>query len=171
MATKRKPKGVYNRNTPDWFSDEVGVAAAYVYAGGLGFTQFTTISLFNNDTAGRSLQVYFISAFWDGAAVILVDQVKGTFGAKVSDATPLSPALNAPPGQCWVQRTPGAAGAPNPDISTPIGAIGLGFASGGVGYGAPMFVVPQGNSLRFSNDMIAAEAGITFWYTYLTGSV
>jgi hypothetical protein len=167
VSTFRRPKGTYTRPTPDFFVNTLSFAGAYQPITGAGFQVFTTISLFNNDNTGRSLLVYFISAFWDGAAVIFSDLFQGTFGSLAATATPVNPLSPTPIGQVFIKATTVAGSPPNPDITAPTGFLGLGFASAGIGFGAPLYIVRPGQSLRLSNDQRAQEAGCTFWYNYM----
>lgn len=167
MASFRRPRGVYVRPTPDWNSDSLAYAGGFYPDPGGAFQSFSTFSLFNNDNAGRSLQLYFFSAFWNGASIIFGDIFKGSFGTLVSNGANVDPRQPAPPGQVFLKSTVVIGSPSNPDITAPTYFFGLGFASAGIGFGAPLATIPQGFSLRLSNDFVSAESGLTFWYTYL----
>ncbi len=167
MASHRRPKGVYIRNTPDWRTDALAYGGTQYPDPGGAFQTFSTISLYNNDQTGRAFQVYFISAFWDGASIILADLFYGTFGSFAASCSPISPSMANPPGQIFLRTDVVVGNAPNPNPITPTLYLGLGFASAGIGFSAPLVIVPQGYSLRLVNNIRSAESGATFWYTYL----
>lgn len=167
MASYRRPKGTYVRSTPDWFTDALAYGGGFYPDPGGAFQSFSTFSLFNNDRQGRLLSVYFFSAFWNGASIILGDIYPGSFGTYLADASSVNPLIGAPPGQIFLKTTVVGGSPPNPDITQPSFFFGLGFASAGIGYGAPLAIIPVGSSLRLSNDFVSAESGITFWYNYL----
>jgi hypothetical protein len=170
MPSTRTPKGTYTRPTPDWFTDALAYAGGFWTDPGGAFQSFSTFSLYNNDNQGRFLQVYFMSAFWNGASIILGDIFPGTFGTLVANASSVNPQIGQPPGQVFLKSTVVVGSPPNPDITAPTFFFGLGFASAGIGYGAPLAIIPVGQSLRLSNDFVSAESGLTFWYTYIAAN-
>lgn len=170
MPSTRRPKGTYTRPTPDWFTDALAYGGAFYPDPGGAFQSFSTFSLFNNDNQGRFYQVYFFSAFWNGASIILGDIFPGTFGTLAANCQPVNPQVGDFSGQIYLKSTVVGGSPANPDITKPSFFFGLGFASAGIGYGAPLAIVPVGSSLRLSNDFVSAESGLTFWYTYLAAN-
>jgi hypothetical protein len=57
VASFRKPKGVYNRNTPDWNSSQICIASGVQIPSGAGNSNIEW-SLYNDATDGRSLYLY-----------------------------------------------------------------------------------------------------------------
>ena len=157
---------MFTRPAPDWNSDRLAYAGGFWNDPGGAFQSFSTFSLFNNDNQSRFLKVYFLSAFWDGAAIILGDIINGSFGSSIAAANSVNPQVGQPPGLIFLKSTVVAGSPPNPDIVTPTFFLGLGFASAGIGFGGPLAIIQPGFSLRLSNDRVSAESGITFWYTY-----
>lgn len=167
MKSFRTPKGTYTRPTPDWFTDQLAYVGGFYPDPGGAFQSFSTFSLFNNDQIGRSFQVYFLSAFWNGASIILGDLIPGSFGTLAANASSVNQQVGAPPGALFLKSTVVGGSPSNPDITAPTFFFGLGFASAGIGYGAPLVIIPPGYSFRLSNDFVSAESGLTIWYTYL----
>ncbi len=170
MPSTRRPKGTYVRPTPDWFTDVLAYAGGFYPDPGGAFQSFSTFSLFNNDNQGRFLQLYFMSAFWNGASIIFGDLFKGSFGTLARNGASVDPLQPSPPGQVFLKSTVVVGSPSNPDITAPTFFFGLGFASAGIGFGAPLAIIPVGWSLRLSNDFVSAESGLTFWYTYLAAN-
>jgi hypothetical protein len=168
-GSRRVPQGTYVRNTPDAFPNDLAYVGAYNFPSPYAYETFSTFSLYNDDSLGRNFAVYFITSFWNGAAVAFIDQYQGTYGSFVRNASSPRSLTGRQPGQIYLKSTTVGGSPPNPDITDPTAFLGVGFASSGIGQNFPLFIVRPGFSLRCSNDQVSAEAGITFWYSFVRG--
>lgn len=168
MASLRRPRGTYVRNTGDWFS--ANLCSGAWYDDTTGAATYLWVGLFNDTTDGRSLYVYSISAAMDGANVMAGVVVQGTRGAQVAACVNVNPSKGAPPGKIYSQRTGPAA---PPSIGQAVPA-GMAFLIG-TSFGSPQFtpshaicILPPGYSCFVVSDFQTIDGGASFWYVPLT---
>lgn len=155
----RTPKGVYARNTPDWFT--------YNWAWGSGQLSALSptggsVSLFNDDTQGRYLHVY-------GLALAVADQqqmygqvLQGSLGTKFQSCYPVRADQPQPPGSIWTGPLP----ASFDFIHVPLTFQGTQpmdpwFTAW------PIAIVPAGYCFALWNTGAQIAALATFWYVFL----
>lgn len=165
MAKASAPKGTLIRNAPDWFYQDMAFCGANdLNDVPVNTERFSTFALFNNDTLGRDFLIYYISLSYEGADMGLVDLYKGSFGTAYGHAYALRPSDAQPPGLSFVNSSAPPSPATNPDITDPIMFLAAAFTGQQFGYGAPIFIVPAGYSMRVSNDDSSEFNSITWWY-------
>lgn len=164
MASYRRPRGIYVRNTPDWFYRRMAVAGfeIAVNSGNLGNA---TIGLFNNDSIGRALHVYGLSAGFSGGNNVLIlmePQARGTAQAAGSG---IDPRAGAMPG---VVNTTSGASIPTPMfVGIQPNTVAVAALTAGQYYALtpfPQFLIPPGYQLTFIGDYASSQVSGAWWY-------
>jgi len=165
MISFRKPKGVYNRNTFDWFNDDCAWGGAFFEASNSTPPfQTAVISLYNNANDGSYLRVLALTYDADGAYETDVDFQRGITGTLVNSCFPVRFDQPQPWGQIYqlVVNSPSAIEVGY--ITNPFGVLPTNSAFGGNMVGGPLWVIPAGYSLRFSPGGTFSDLGINLWY-------
>lgn len=163
MSIFRTPKGVYVRQTPDWFLDSSAVACGYIEHGGGGIRGF---ALYNNDTRGRSFYIYV--AYWstDIQDALVMGYGYGPGASPLASpygCWPLNPLNTAVPGIVYSDVTPVQNGPILYQSSQAANAWQVGSESG-----APIAIIPPGWSLVVITRGSALEADVAIRYQFLT---
>lgn len=166
MPTYRRPKGVYSRNYLDWrFANSAYASAIDTTAVVPGSYCNSTFALYNNDSLGRSLVIYSMSAAFQNAATMQFDFVQGTFGTFRLNGMPNNPMWGGPPGQLYLQSTITTSYGPyNPDFSHDSGIINLGYYSSLTYIDGPIFEIPATWSFRIGGQYPGYQNGIALFY-------
>jgi hypothetical protein len=174
VASHRKPKGIYTRNTPEWFIDKL--AWAYGVADS-NFATTTIFGLFNNDTSGRTLYVYRMRLVLIGGGHLFLrvfqEDLATNFDLSVTpDVQPgraVNPQLAMPPGQ-WK----GGGTSTPPPLDATLYRIYITESPSGPILGEyleqaqfPLWILPTGYSLELFGDQTTQFVSGAFWYTYL----
>lgn len=153
----RKPKGVYARNTPDWFVEAGagGCALAPAVA-----AQFGHASLFNDDNAGRSLYVYGLYVINFGATQQDLQLVQGSVGTQVNMGGPIDGSLarGSIPGKIFRGSSAVL------QIGGDMGHIGIRSGSMMWPYEWPVAIVPPNSSLVVIADDVNLAFLVSFWW-------
>ncbi len=157
MISSRVPKGIYSRNTPDWFIDSLAWGGGEAsFGSGENF-----VGLNNNDNAGRILYVYGLTASTTSVDGMHVENSNYQTIYPIANCVSAQPTSGAPPGQIvfgeiTVPPTTGnffntlASAAPQLQM----------FADW------PLFIVPVGYTLLVAGVTDACDVSAAFWYVY-----
>lgn len=159
MTTHRTPKGVYSRNTPDFF-DYHGAFAGVSQLGSAA--NFTSVGLYNNATDGSYLHVYRVIISTVAGSNVIAQVKPGTFGTIAFAGVPLRADQHTPPGMGYFNN--GTALSSNSgfpwQIVMPSSCLPLFDA-------APLFVIPPTYQLTMQNSPVNTFLFVTWYYTWL----
>jgi hypothetical protein len=149
VATTRKPKGSYSRNTPDWFVDNACVVAGAFSNVGTGDVAF---DLFNNSNVGEYLHVYRLYVFNDAQGEWGWDAINGHAGTFVTNGFAVLDSGRQMPGALYQSVQTSLFSTDTPFPPTAQGARGwVGDETGtlpDIGFDAPIQIISPGNSMR-----------------------
>ena len=172
MSSFRRPKGVYSRSTPDWFSDQMCFGAGDkqndpLVANGV----FYRVSLFNNDPLGKRFYVYQLNLASDDATFYFASLHSGTLGSFFASCSNIDPSRAAPSGQIFIASGPSYADPPwPPDPTDSFTTFPASGASAQATASGPLFIVPNGYSLVVSSNTSVNQIAIGFYFIALAGN-
>jgi hypothetical protein len=173
VASHRDPKGVYNRDTWNWYQQGNAVVS-YIdpvpLAGGNTGT-YTLWSFTNNDSLGRSLHVHMIVGSFDTGIMTILSLQKPTILTQVATGNSIIVNGGAMPGVLGYQRFDHVVSFPdplNPNIGAPYAVLPNGGFVGNSWQPQPSIIVTANNTLMLGNDAsIAPPLAMTIFYTVL----
>lgn len=149
---KRRPKGVYARSTPDWFTSKMvgGYVLSPAVAGQVSYCR-----LFNNCIDGTDLIVYGLNYFPLTNTGLYLEWGRGNEGTLFTDGAfggwhSIDPRNQGLPGQFYTFSAAAC-------ITYTTGFIAAGTLSGGPNYWQhewPVAVIPPGYSFYFHGDTV-----------------
>jgi len=162
------PQGVLVRSAPDFFDDNLCVGGTWFQFGVIPTRSFCSTSLYNNDTLGRVLKVYGVTALVDnGQAALLYPNSGAPLGALVGNCLPVRFDLGIPPGLIYskLDSVP-LSNSPNPNNPPTNAQLIGGSFGGGISYFSPfpIAIIPRGWSLVVVNMGADDTGGASFWY-------
>lgn len=156
MPSHRNPKGVYNRNSLDWFIDRA--ASVEAFADGLITINQLSCGVYNNATDGSVLLVYGLQATGKQTDSYVIQMQQGapdTPGGTLQMLNPLAPMIA---GQAIASLT-------SPDFNG--GPYIANFVSNGVTWSwphpFPIAKVPPGYSVYVSSPSFTSDNLTTTW--------
>lgn len=153
----RRPPGTYARGTPDWFAMQGSGACGFITAGA---TTFGSVSLFNDDNAGRPLFVHGLYVVITGNSLVDMQAVHGPVGARVNLGgplyTPYGPAFY--PGQIYAGNNA------TQQLGRDMGHIGIVNGSQFWPYAFPVAIVAAGWSFVLIADQVNIAITASFWW-------
>ena len=160
MATYRRPKGSYQRNTPDWFTDALAYSSGQVNGGGGGAG--LSVSLFNNHPQSYHFHLYGLWVNDSNNEQLFAAVLPGTYGTQYDVAYPVTTDQAQPPGQIFTGATPAGltlvnqpltwqGNQPTPPILAPW----------------PIAVIPVNYSFVVYNGFSSAAIIASFWWVAL----
>jgi hypothetical protein len=100
---KRKPSGVYVRQTPDWFLRRCATCGASFWPSG---AHATALDLFNDAKDGSWLHVYRVFVGNDGGGTYGMTRLQGHGANYLMDGVPIVITAPSLPGQLWLEILP-----------------------------------------------------------------
>jgi hypothetical protein len=173
VASHRDPKGLYNRDTWDWYQLADAVVS-YIdgtpLSGGNTGT-YTLWSLTNNDSLGRSFYVKMIVGSFDTGIMTILSFANQQVLTPVANAAAINPSWGAQSGVLGYQRFDHVVSFPdplNPNIGAPYCVLPNGGFVGNSWQPQPSVIVPANTSLMIGNDAsIAPPLALTIFYTIM----
>lgn len=169
MASSRNPKGVYVRNTPDWFSQNLCVIGDYDGVA-LDADTVTTWSLLNNDQQGRYMYIHAVNGYGDNALAFLLSWPASAGGSIVQTGQFVRLDQGGAPGALYRRiDTPPMGSTFNSFVPNPQMAItdfnGSMIQLGG----AAMWIIPTGSFLVAGSSPAGGNNFFTCWYSFEPG--
>lgn len=175
MATHRRPKGVYSRNTIDFYSDRLAsVACCYDNSTTFKYSYFHWWFV-NNSNAGEAIFVWFLHFIASAAVnqIVVFDGSPG--GSLVATGHSVYSNGRTPPGALYLDNGPeGNSAAVDPffSLTTPTPSLIVMAAPGAtvmpIFRDIPIVLMP-GASLRCYFDYFGNSSSISVAYTYGPG--
>jgi len=169
MASFRKPKGVYNRNSLDWFYKNA-VTVGGSRHGPFTFPPFKYYiwQFFNSDSRGIPLHVVGLSVLDDGLGLMAWSLEQGHTGSLERSAIGVRPDQGTPFAlDLYVDTQTNAAEFFDSYINTN-GVLGSYFGTGPFFSGGPMFVIPGQWSLKIVAQEGNVDQSVNLWGVPLT---
>lgn len=164
MASHRRPKGTYVRNTADFFVANGAIAGGQYQ--GISSGTNPTVQLYNNDNFGRLFYIWGMrfTTLDDGNYNIVIQQ--GSPLPTVSQAQPINPLSGGPPGLfCAGEQSDTQADA---NLASSPWLYGAGYISDTYVFpNFPIAVIPVGYSFQLQSTIPQDLIWVTWWYTYL----
>ncbi len=173
MASHRIPKGVYSRDTWDWFvraNAVVSYANTAPFSGGNNGT-YTLWSFTNNDPTGRSYHVQMVIGSWNTGIMTILSFASPQILPLVATPSAIDPTAGAPSGLLGFKRFDHVVASPdplNPNIGTPYAVIPPAGFGGSVLLVRPIAIVNANTTLMLANDAsIGFPFAMTIFYTIM----
>lgn len=103
MATRRKPKGSYVRETGDFYIDRAATVAGWFWP---STALATCIDLYNNAKDGSNLHVYRVWVGNDASGIYGMTRIEGHGANFLQNGVPVVITGPSLPGQCWYDTLP-----------------------------------------------------------------
>jgi len=171
VASHRRPKGTYTRNTPDWFGDDwcsIGFAIGFLN----NDFNTQTWTVYNNDLLGRSIYIYGVSLVVEqGGGLWVVSQPGVVNGDEVASGVYLNTSRATAPGLLYFHNFPFNLTNPllNDDIVNPSGCVGFYTPSNNLSPNV-QYVVPANNAISFCSVGGSTQLAMQAWYVLLGGT-
>jgi len=176
MATYRRPKGSYNRPTPDFFADRAATVGAFYWPTA---AVSTTFDLYNNASDGSSLHLWAAFVGNDAAGLYAATQLKGHGANFARNSTAVITASGQLPGQLWIDtQAPQFSTLPWDKDTIYADAWVLDNEAGSLDNlhsGGPICIIQPGYSFRVYPLISSAQSGgdvmaVTFYFLALQGA-